>query len=72
MVQKRFGFPEGSVEVKLPQELGAAVEFVVGRMVSAKRWFGDNLGHVLPGLKKYSCTEIQSKLQRNCSVAEGF
>lgn len=29
VVQKRFGFPEGSVEVKLPQDLCGAVGFVV-------------------------------------------
>lgn len=45
VVQKRFGFPEGSVEVKLPREQGG------GSMVAVERWFQDDLGLLLLGLK---------------------
>lgn len=40
VVQKRFGFPEGSVEVKLPQRLGGAVEIVVAGWCQFKDGFG--------------------------------
>lgn len=40
MVQKRFGFPEGSVEVKLPRELGGGAGCVVAGWCQLKGGFG--------------------------------
>lgn len=39
VVQKRFGFPEGSVEVKLPQELGGVVGSVMAGWCQLKGGF---------------------------------
>lgn len=69
VVQKRFGFPEGSVEVKLPQELGGALGFVMAAWCQLKG--GSKIIWAIAWLQKYSCTEIQNELQRNCCGAGG-